>query len=827
MPDLLDALLGAALLAWTAAPSGPLALLSVAGCFVLCMADGGRPRLQISPALAAAVAVGATLLGGRLFTPASWPLALLRIAVACALGASALADALIPLTPRWPTERGPAAVASLTVRVGRRSDGTDFMLRVYYPCAASGGTSARVPFVPYLRLGSHTARGFAHFMRLPGFVFDWLRFLPPRTRGGGEDAPLWRPAAAASGDGTAVEPPPLVVFSHGLGGVPDCYTSLISDLASRGHVVLAPEHADESAAFTALSSIDEESSGGGHEDEVPYMHLSAAQAKDMAAAYKRRHGQLKQRVREVGVVLDVAAALCGGGSGGGASAASHTNGGGIYHIADTARSGPLVNGREGAASTGPLVNGKARQRLPRAAASAAPSTTTTATLNGGGDGGLSADLTIRGVSVGVGGSASVLSFADLLSLVGAGTGMAHGAALVGHSFGAATALASAERAPPGRVCAVVALDPWMWPLSPHTLRRGLADTPVLSLCGDGFTAWKENHAALRLLLCPVSREGAAALRGQTTFTSAAAVEGEGAVFMEAAVGASKGADEGVAKEADGGAVAGVTEAAEPTGNGVAQGGVLHHHVLPAPPPPPESQQHQQTQHSQQTHHSQQQKPQQSRKQTATMAPPPIPPPLHVRLPPRRLVHPGSALLTLKGAQHQNFNDFALVATFPLRRLMMLGRGLNPVAGIAAVRELTAGFIDASVAAAAAATAVVTAEAGGVQRSRDGSHGRATSKNSSTTAAPDSTSSSSASGGGGGGSAAEQEGGGGARVTAAAWVLAAVAAAERECGAGAAVVEVWDTAAMPLMLAAKPTTPMSPSTAQASGTASAVEGVKRP
>jgi hypothetical protein len=49
------------------------------------------------------------------------------------------------------------------------------------------------------------------------------------------------------------------------------------------------------------------------------------------------------------------------------------------------------------------------------------------------------------------------------------------------------------------------LDPWMFPLSPSTLKRGLASVPVLSLCGDHFTAWPENAVALRLLLSAVHR----------------------------------------------------------------------------------------------------------------------------------------------------------------------------------------------------------------------------------------------------------------------------------------------------------------------------------
>ena len=76
--------------------------------------------------------------------------------------------------------------------------------------------------------------------------------------------------------------------------------------------------------------------------------------------------------------------------------------------------------------------------------------------------------------------------------------------LVGHSFGAATALSLAAR--DARVRAVVALDTWAFPLAPEVLRSGVrAGTPVLSLCGEGFTAWRANARVLKLLLSPGHR----------------------------------------------------------------------------------------------------------------------------------------------------------------------------------------------------------------------------------------------------------------------------------------------------------------------------------
>jgi hypothetical protein len=40
----------------------------------------------------------------------------------------------------------------------------------------------------------------------------------------------------------------------------------------------------------------------------------------------------------------------------------------------------------------------------------------------------------------------------------------------------------------------------MFPVSPFLLQRGLPTTPVLSIVGDGFSVWRENATALKLLL---------------------------------------------------------------------------------------------------------------------------------------------------------------------------------------------------------------------------------------------------------------------------------------------------------------------------------------
>ena len=80
--------------------------------------------------------------------------------------------------------------------------------------------------------------------------------------------------------------------------------------------------------------------------------------------------------------------------------------------------------------------------------------------------------------------------------------------VMGHSFGAATALQAAS-VRPGAFSAVVALDPWVWPLHRTTMARGVdAGTPVLSLLSPRF-AQPWNAAALGALLDPEARAAAA------------------------------------------------------------------------------------------------------------------------------------------------------------------------------------------------------------------------------------------------------------------------------------------------------------------------------
>ena len=130
---------------------------------------------------------------------------------------------------------GPFRVGVIVDRVMRESTflggNVDFLLRVYYPVEAAALKEVASAAIPYLKHGKTTARAMANFASLPYFVMDHLRHVEVDVVDFSDTAP----AAAVPGAGKHLPSTrlPVVVFSHGLGGVPDIYLSVIQDLASQ------------------------------------------------------------------------------------------------------------------------------------------------------------------------------------------------------------------------------------------------------------------------------------------------------------------------------------------------------------------------------------------------------------------------------------------------------------------------------------------------------------------------------------------------------------------------------------------------------------------
>lgn len=180
------------------------------------------------------------------------------------MAATAASWAMLP-APVLPQPAGRYAVGTQVLRwtdPARLEDATtdpadhrDVIVQAWYPAASA---AARGPKVPYLDgLG-----------RLPPSVMDVPRFAFRRF---GETRVPATAAAPVSADRRAW---PVVVFSHGHGAARGVYTALLTDLASRGYVVLAVDHPYE-AAVTQLAdgrvvgfTLDADGDDG---DRVAYM----------------------------------------------------------------------------------------------------------------------------------------------------------------------------------------------------------------------------------------------------------------------------------------------------------------------------------------------------------------------------------------------------------------------------------------------------------------------------------------------------------------------------------------------------------------------------
>jgi platelet-activating factor acetylhydrolase len=93
---------------------------------------------------------------------------------------------------------------------------------------------------------------------------------------------------------------PVAIFSHGLSGMRTMYSNICGNLASRGFIVIAIEHADGSACTTTRLN---------NQMELPYYHPSEKDIRDGEtkdqALLRFRRTQLSHRVKEVDNAVSV------------------------------------------------------------------------------------------------------------------------------------------------------------------------------------------------------------------------------------------------------------------------------------------------------------------------------------------------------------------------------------------------------------------------------------------------------------------------------------------------------------------------------------------
>ena len=149
------------------------------------------------------------------------------------LVAATTLPALLPV-PRVPAPTGPYKVGTVTYVLvdetrrelySAKDEPRRFIIQIWYPASPRPGDHP-APWMPNPRI---VARAISRWIRMPRFFLDHLSLSQTHSY---EDAPLDRSGA----------PYPVLVFSHGWGGIRSQNTYQTQELASHGYVVAGMEH---------------------------------------------------------------------------------------------------------------------------------------------------------------------------------------------------------------------------------------------------------------------------------------------------------------------------------------------------------------------------------------------------------------------------------------------------------------------------------------------------------------------------------------------------------------------------------------------------------
>jgi len=145
----------------------------------------------------------------------------------------------------FPKPSGPHHVGSCDVEVPVQDDADSkhavvrrFCARIYYPAGSHGGS--REHWLPHPSSAYIKALGSVYGVpaTLSYLLLFPARFILQRTLRNAEVAPArW----------------PVALFSHGLCGMRSMYSTLCTELASQGYIVIAPEHTDGSACLAVCN----------------------------------------------------------------------------------------------------------------------------------------------------------------------------------------------------------------------------------------------------------------------------------------------------------------------------------------------------------------------------------------------------------------------------------------------------------------------------------------------------------------------------------------------------------------------------------------------
>ncbi|RMB91297.1 hypothetical protein DUI87_32436 [Hirundo rustica rustica] len=183
-----------------------------------------------------------------------------------------------------PPGQGPHQVGCTDVMVGHTRQGLFF--RLFYPCLARAGAAEPlwIPRSEYCGgLADATLRR------------RWCSALLSIAIGSCKVPVSWNGPLKPRSSGY-----PLIIFSHGLGAFRTLYSSICTELASRGFVVAALEHRDRSAATTYFCTAE-----AGTEEWIPFQRVPQGQ-KEFYFRNKQVHQRAQECVRALRLFQDIA-----------------------------------------------------------------------------------------------------------------------------------------------------------------------------------------------------------------------------------------------------------------------------------------------------------------------------------------------------------------------------------------------------------------------------------------------------------------------------------------------------------------------------------------
>ena len=209
------------------------------------------------------------------------------------------------------------------------------LFSVYYPADTSrpprnaAGEETHPPRVGWLpRPRAQLCKGYAKFFRIPHFpVTAYIGATSMLTRvpafrnarlADGRPAPAGDKDGAGGGDGAGAPTPegrqsafPCIVFSHGLGGSRNTYSTVCGELASHGFVVVAMEHRDGSCARTFVNLPAADAQGGDGNSYMVDYYFPKDNAQDTSPNADKgvdlelRSAQIEMRLAEIDEAIHV------------------------------------------------------------------------------------------------------------------------------------------------------------------------------------------------------------------------------------------------------------------------------------------------------------------------------------------------------------------------------------------------------------------------------------------------------------------------------------------------------------------------------------------